>query len=91
MPHLLNLGQASDLGLVFGPGSTFSLDGDEHRARRKILVPPFHGKRMKTYEEIIGQEALREFVTWSEGREFPVMPSIRRITVNAILRGVRRL
>ncbi len=61
MPHLPNLGQASDLGLVFRPGPTFSLDGDEHRARRKILVPPFHGKRMKTYEEIIGQEAISKW------------------------------
>ncbi|MCH9768947.1 MAG: cytochrome P450, partial [Actinomycetia bacterium] len=26
--------RASNLGTVLGPGSTFSLDGDEHRARR---------------------------------------------------------
>ena len=31
--------RASNLGKVLGPGSTFSLDGDEHRARRKLLVP----------------------------------------------------
>ena len=36
-----------------GPGSTFSLDGDEHRERRKLLAPPFHGKRMQGYEHII--------------------------------------
>ena len=40
------VGRASNLGIVLGPGSTFSLDGDEHRERRKLLVPPFHGKRM---------------------------------------------
>ena len=40
------IGRASNLGTVLGPGSTFSLDGAEHRARRKLLVPPFHGKRM---------------------------------------------
>lgn len=35
--------RASNLGAVLGPGSSFSLDGDEHRARRKVLLPPFHG------------------------------------------------
>ncbi|HEX2284673.1 MAG TPA: cytochrome P450, partial [Mycobacterium sp.] len=28
--------RASNLGAVLGPGSTFSLDGDEHRERRKL-------------------------------------------------------
>jgi cytochrome P450 len=35
--------RATTLGAVLGPGSTFSLNGDEHRQRRKLLVPPFHG------------------------------------------------
>ena len=37
------VGRASNLGVILGPGSTFSLDGNEHRERRKLLVPPFHG------------------------------------------------
>src|SRR5262245_4712952 len=32
------VGRASNLGTVLGPGSTFSLDGTEHRERRKLLV-----------------------------------------------------
>jgi len=40
------IARAGALGEMFGPGSTFSLDGTEHRERRKLLVPPFHGKRM---------------------------------------------
>src|SRR5262245_27498326 len=35
------VGRAGVLGEMFGPGSTFSLDGAEHRERRKLLVPPF--------------------------------------------------
>jgi len=45
---------------MFGPGSTFSLDGTEHRERRKLLVPPLHGKRMVSYEAIVEEEVLRE-------------------------------
>jgi cytochrome P450 len=50
---------SNGLGEVFGPGSTFSLAGDEHRERRKLLVPPFHGKRMHGYEHIIEEEVMR--------------------------------
>jgi cytochrome P450 len=80
--------RASNLGTVLGPGSTFSLDGDEHRARRKLLVPPFHGKRMVGYEAIVEEEVMREIATWPEGREFETLEPMMRITLNAILRAV---
>ncbi|BBY29605.1 cytochrome P450 [Mycolicibacterium sediminis] len=82
------IGRAGTLGEVLGPGSTFSLDGRAHRARRKLLVPPFHGKRMQAYEYIIAEEVRRESATWVEGEEFETLPSMMRITLNAILRAV---
>jgi cytochrome P450 len=82
------VGRAANLGTVLGPGSTFSLDGDEHRARRKLLVPPFHGKRMIGYEAIVEQEVMREAAGWPEGREFETLQPMMRITLNAILRTV---
>ncbi|KUH80818.1 MULTISPECIES: cytochrome P450 [unclassified Mycobacterium] len=80
--------RASNLGQVLGPGSTFSLDGDEHRERRKLLVPPFHGKRMVGYEAIVEEEVMREIATWPEGHEFETLEPMMRITLNAILRTV---
>lgn len=80
--------RAGNLGTVLGPGSTFSLDGDVHRARRKLLVPPFHGKRMVGYEAIVEEEVLREIAAWPEGREFETLEPMMRITLNAILRAV---
>jgi cytochrome P450 len=82
------VGRATNLGEVLGPGSTFSLDGEEHRERRKLLVPPFHGKRMHSYEAIIEEEVMREVAGWPEGVEFETLPSMMRITLNAILRAV---
>jgi len=82
------IARAGVLGEMFGPGSTFSLDGTEHRERRKLLVPPFHGKRMASYESIIEEEVLRETASWPEGREFETLPSMMHITLNAILRTV---
>jgi cytochrome P450 len=82
------VGRASNLGTVLGPGSTFSLDGDEHRERRKLLVPPFHGKRTAGYESIVEEEVMREIATWPEGCEFETLQPMMRITLNAILRTV---
>lgn len=82
------IARAGVLGEMFGPGSTFSLDGAEHRERRKLLVPPFHGKRMAGYEAIVEEEVMREIASWPEGQEFETMPSMMRITLNAILRTV---
>ncbi|MFI5510151.1 cytochrome P450 [Mycobacterium sp. NPDC051804] len=82
------IARAGVLGEMFGPGSTFSLEGAEHRERRKLLVPPFHGKRMAGYEAIVEEEVMREIASWPEGQEFETMPSMMRITLNAILRTV---
>src|SRR6476659_9914086 len=56
-----------DGGKRFGP--VFSLDGNEHRNRRKLLAPPFHGQSIKNYEKVIEEETLREIATWPEGKE----------------------
>jgi cytochrome P450 len=78
----------TNLGSVLGPGSTFSLNGDAHRERRKLLIPPFHGKRMPGYEAIVTDEVHREIASWPDGREFPVLGPMMRITLGAILRAV---
>ncbi|MFE6923051.1 cytochrome P450 [Nocardia sp. NPDC057663] len=76
------------LDLMFGKGSTFGLRGDQHRRRRKLLTPPFHGKRMRAYEAMIEEETLKEIATWPDDEEFSVLPSSMRITLNVILRAV---
>jgi cytochrome P450 len=77
-----------NLSRIFGSGSVFALDGDEHRQRRRLLAPPFHGKSIKNYENIIEEETLREIADWPEGETFATLPSTMRITLNAILRAV---
>jgi cytochrome P450 family 138 len=77
-----------NLSRLLGSGSVFALDGDDHRWRRRLLAPPFHGKSMKNYERIIEEETLRESADWPEGRPFATLPSMMHITLNAILRAV---
>ncbi|EID12608.1 cytochrome P450 [Mycobacterium xenopi RIVM700367] len=77
-----------NLSRLLGSGSVFALDGDDHRRRRRLLAPPFHGKSVKNFENIIEEETLRETESWPEHEEFPTLPSMMRITLNAILRAV---
>jgi cytochrome P450 len=77
-----------NLSRLFGSGSVFALDRDDHRRRRRLLAPPFHGKSMKNYESIIEEETLRETAGWPEGQPVATLPSMMRVTLNAILRAV---
>ncbi len=77
-----------NLSRVLGPGSVFALDGVEHRRRRKLLTPPFHGKSVKNFERIFEEETLRESASWPEGKQFETLEPMMRITLNAILRAV---
>ncbi|CAN5424643.1 cytochrome P450 [soil metagenome] len=77
-----------NLSRVFGPGSVFALEGAEHRKRRKLLTPPFHGKSIKNYEKIVEEETLRETASWPVGEEFETLEPMSRITLNIILRAI---
>jgi cytochrome P450 family 138 len=77
-----------NLSRMFGSGSVFALDRDDHRRRRRLLAPPFHGKSMKNYESIIEEETRREIAGWPEGQPVATLPSMMHITLNAILRAV---
>ena len=77
-----------NLSRVLGRGSVFALDRAEHRNRRKLLAPPFHGQSIKNYEKVIEEETLRESAGWPLGTEFRSLEPMNRITLNVILRTV---
>ena len=77
-----------DLGNVLGPGSTFALEGPEHLRRRRLMAPPFHGRRLRAYEEVMVEETLREAATWPQGVEFETTPAFLRLTLTIILKAV---
>jgi cytochrome P450 len=86
-PDVLHGGK-NPLGEVLGPGSLFSMDEDRHLRERRMLLPPFHGDRMRSYEEIIEEEANRAMASWPEGVEFASIDSFQKITLRIILRAV---
>jgi cytochrome P450 len=86
-PKVLHGGK-NPLGRLLGPGSLFSMDEQRHLEERRTLLPPFHGDRMRSYEGLIEEEALRAIQTWPDEVEFPTIPTFQRITLRVILRAV---
>lgn len=77
-----------NLGEVLGPGSSFALEGDRHRRRRKLLVPPFHGRQMRAHSELMVAETRQEAASWKLGQEMEMTEPFMQITLNIILRAV---
>jgi cytochrome P450 len=73
---------------VMGPRSVLLLEGAEHLARRKLMLPPFHGERMQAYEPIVRQIAEAEIDGWSADAEFALHPRMQAVTLEVILRAV---
>jgi cytochrome P450 len=73
---------------VMGPSSVLVLTGPEHLRQRKLLLPPFHGERMREYEETIVAETRKDMVSWPMGRPMRLQARTRSITLEVILRAV---
>jgi cytochrome P450 family 135 len=86
--HGLPPGRSVALLPVMGPGSVLLLEGREHLARRKLMLPPFHGERMRSYESTVRDVTERELDSWSEDRPFAIHPRMQAITLEVILKAV---
>jgi cytochrome P450 len=88
-PKVLHAGgKGNPLGPVLGENSLLVIDEDRHLEQRKLLLPPFHGERMRAYESLIAEIAADEVDRWPDGEEIETLASFRTITLRAILRAV---
>ena len=88
-PDLLHAGEANViLRPLLGPRSVLLLDGREHLRQRRLMLPPFHGERMKRYGDVMTEVAERHVARWPVGRPFATAPSLQAITLEVILRAV---
>ncbi len=73
---------------LMGDNSVLLLDGDRHRRERKMLMPPFHGAKVKSYATTICDITQETSRRWQPGQQIlcgDVMPSI---TLEVILQTV---
>jgi cytochrome P450 len=73
---------------VLGSRSVLLLDEDEHLRERRLLLPPFHGERVRRYRELVAEIAAAEIERWPRGRAFSLRPRMQAITLEVILRAV---
>jgi len=73
---------------ILGARSVLLLDGPEHLRQRRLMLPPFHGERMRAYGETMTEVAERHIARWPVGESFSVHPTMQAITLEIILRTV---
>ena len=86
--HALPPGRALALEPIVGPRSVLLLEGREHLARRRLMLPQFHGERMRAYESIVAGAVARDVETWPAGQPFAIHPHMQSVTLDVILRAV---
>ena len=87
--HQFRAGQANRVFESFlGPNSLLLLDGNRHRRERKLLMPPFHGARMRLYGEMMWDIADRSIDAWPVDTAFPIHPLLNDLALEVILRVV---
>jgi cytochrome P450 family 135 len=73
---------------VLGSRSVLLLDGEEHLRQRRLLLPPFHGERMRAYAAVMEEATHAAIDRWPVGRPFRLLPEMRTLTLEVILRAV---
>jgi cytochrome P450 len=73
---------------LLGNNSLILIEGDRHKKRRKLLLPPFHGERMQTYSQLIC-DLTRDIVGKLEpDRPFVAREVTQQISLQVILEAV---
>ena len=70
---------------VLGSNSVILTSGTKHREYRKLLVPPFHGQRMRSYAQSMASAAHDCASKWHEGEDFRAYNFTQSVSLEVIL------
>lgn len=74
--------------LLLGKNSVITISGMRHQRQRQLMMPSFHGERMRTYGETIAKVTQEVIDRWEVGKPFCVRTSTQAITLRTILQAV---
>jgi len=84
-----NTGQNNGvLRAMVGDHSILLLDGEPHQRQRKLLMPPFHGDRLRTYGQLICDLTRQISADWQPGQTMVARPPLQELTLGVILQAV---
>jgi cytochrome P450 family 110 len=71
-----------------GDNSLVLLDGKPHQRQRKLLIPPFHGERLKNYGQAICDITRQVTKQWQPGETLFIRSATQAISLKVIMRTV---
>ncbi|HEX3609504.1 MAG TPA: cytochrome P450 [Solirubrobacterales bacterium] len=86
--HGLPPGREIILTPIVGARSLLVTEGADHLAHRRVMLPPLHGERMRSYQPLVEEIVDREIDSWPLGKQFAIHPRMQAITLEVILRVV---
>lgn len=89
-PEVVRAGEAKArlFGPLVGRSSSLVADGAAHLARRRLLLPAFHGERMLVYTERVHAFTARRLGEWRAGAVIESHGELKRIALDTIVGGV---
>jgi cytochrome P450 family 135 len=85
-PEQVDSGEANQaLSPALGMRNLLLLDGEEHLRRRRIVLPPFHGERMRAYEQTIRVAAAQQIAGWPLGGPVAALGRMQELTFAVIM------
>jgi cytochrome P450 len=73
---------------IVGEQSMVMFSGERHKRSRQLLMPPFHGERMRNYGKLICDIAQDVASKWSVDRPFVARSAMQEVTMRVILQAV---
>jgi cytochrome P450 len=88
-PEVLHPGEGARLlEPVVGANSVILLDERAHLSQRKLMLPAFHGEKMKRLSGLMEEVSEREVAGWPKGEPIALHPRLQALTLEIILRAV---
>ena len=78
----------TQLGFLLGLDASFSLDGDEHLVRHRVVHPQLNGRRTHRYIPMMRDITRRALENWPEGKPFALLPQAHRISLDVLTQAM---
>jgi cytochrome P450 len=73
---------------ILGRNSVILLDEAAHMQQRKLMLPAFHGERMRGLVGVMTELTQIEVESWPVGQPVALHPRVQRLTLEIVLRAV---
>ena len=88
-PELFSVGKGNRiLRFLLGDNSLILKDGNVHQRQRQLMMPPFHGDRLRNYSQLIWDITKQVTDQWERDKPFSIRETTQEITLRVILQVV---